>query len=366
MDKIRIGMIGVGQIGKQHCANYAKLAGAEMVAVADLDEAEARRVAAQYQIADVTTDFRQLLKRQDIQAVDVCLHNNLHAPVTIEALRAGKHVYCEKPIAGAFVDGKAMFDEAAKCGRNLSIQLSTLFVPEAKVAKRLVDAGRLGRIYHARSTGYRRRNRPFVDGYGTPAFVQKQIAAGGALIDMGVYHISQILYLVGRPKVERISGKVYQETGMDPKRREASGYNVEELGLGFVKCAGGFTLDILESWAIHLNEFDGSCIVGSEGGIRLEPFGYYTTLDDVESDVTFDLKHTDWRWHQCNPDEEAYDSAQGHWVAALQGRVPLIPTSEIALATMLISEGIYLSDRLGREVTPEEVLANSKSTAVKV
>lgn len=366
MDRIRIGMIGVGQIGKQHCENYSKIPGAEMVAIADLNEPEAKRVAAQYQVPDVYTDFRQLLNRDDIQAVDVCLHNNLHAPVTIEALRAGKHVYCEKPIAGAYVDGKAMVDEAAQCRKYLSIQLSTLFTKEAKVAKRLIDAGRLGRIYHARSTGYRRRNRPFVDGYGTPAFVQKQISAGGALIDMGVYHISQILFLIGQPKVQRISGKVYQETGMNPERRKESGYNVEELGLGFIKCAGGVTLDILESWAIHLNPFDGSSVVGTEGGIRLEPFSYHTTFEDVEGDMTFDLSHTDWRWHQCNPDEDAHDSAQAHWVAALQGRVPLVPTAEIALATMLISEGIYLSDRLGHEVTPDEVLENSKSTAVKV
>jgi predicted dehydrogenase len=369
MDKVRIGVIGVGQIGKMHLGGYSKISGAEMVAVADINEAEARRVAEEHKIPNVYTDFRKLLGRDDIVAVDVCLHNNLHAPVTIEALRGGKHVYCEKPMAGSYVDAKAMYSEAQKRGLKLHIQLFSLYVKETKVAKRLIEAGMLGKIYHARSTGYRRRGRPYVDGYGTASFVKKEIAAGGALYDMGVYHIAQMLHLLGTPKLARISGKVYQETDMDANRRRLSGYDVEELGLGFVKFEGGLTLDIIESWAIHLNKFEGSSIVGSKGGLRLEPFSYHTTVNDVDVDSTFDVNSADWRWHQLvesEPNYDAYDSSQHHWIAALQGRVPLLPTAKVALDTMLISEGIYLSDRLGREVTAEEVIANSKSTAVKV
>jgi predicted dehydrogenase len=366
MKNIRIGVIGVGQIGKHHLSTYKNVAGAEVVAAADINQAEMKRVADEYKIPNTYADFRQLLQRDDIDAVDVCLHNNLHAPVTIAALRAGKNVYCEKPMAGAYVDAKAMYDEARRLGRKLSIQLSTLFAKETKAARRLIQAGRLGRIYHARSTGFRRRGRPYVDGYGTASFVQKHVASGGALYDMGVYHIAQVLYLLDMPKVERISGKTYQQTDMDEDRRRTSGYNVEELGLGLVKFAGGITLDIIESWAIHLDPFEGGYIVGSEGGIRLQPFSYHATQCDLEMDGTFNINAADWRWHQLNPNESAYDSPQHHWIAAQQGIVDLLATDEVALETMLISEGIYLSDRLGREVTAEEVLANSQSTAVNI
>ena len=203
-----------------------------------------------------------------------------------------------------------------------------------------------------------------MDGYGSDNFVRKAIASGGALYDMGVYPIAQMLYLLGQPTIRRISGKVYQETGMDAGRRQSSGYNVEELGLGFVKFAGGLTLDIIESWAIHLNAFEGSSIVGAAGGLRLNPFSFHTTLSDVEMDGAFDLAGTDWRWHQLRANEDAYDSPQHHWIAALQERVPLLPTAELALQTMLVSEGIYLSDKLGREVSAAEVAELSKSTAV--
>ncbi|MGC8668059.1 MAG: Gfo/Idh/MocA family protein [Chthonomonadales bacterium] len=366
MEKVRIGCIGVGQIAKHHLEQYSRIEGAEVVAAADINEQELHAVADRFNIPHRYTDFRELLKRDDIQSVDVCLHNNLHAPVTIAALEAGKNVYCEKPMAGAYRDALAMYRAAKDTGRMLSIQLSTLFSKETKMAKKLIDDGHLGRIYHARSTGFRRRGRPYVDGYGTASFVKKEIAAGGALYDMGVYHIARILYLLGLPKVERISGKTYQETGMDEARRSASGYNVEELGLGFVKLEQGITVDIIEAWAMHLGGLEGSSILGSKGGIRLEPFSFHTTLSDIEMNATFEVDQTDWRWHQLDPTQAAYDSPQHHWIAAQQGRVPLLPTAEAALATMLVSEGIYLSDRLGREVTADEVEAMSQSTAMKV
>lgn len=366
MGKIRIGMIGVGQIAKSHLKQYKEIADAEIVAACDINEVELQNVCEEHRIPHQYTDFRKMLERDDLDAVDVCLHNNYHMAATIAGLEAGKNVYCEKPIAGSYVDGKAMLDAAKDCGKMLHIQLATIYQKETQAARTLIEDGKLGRVYHARSTGYRRRGRPFVDGYGSPTFVKKEEAAGGALFDMGVYHISQMLYLLGNPKVQQISGKIYQETDIDPKRKETSGYNVEELGLGFVKLDQNITLDIIEAWAIHLNAFEGSSIVGSQGGIRLDPFSYHTTISDLEMDSTINLGAMDYRRHQLRDDYDAYDSSQHHWIAALQGRSTLLPTAEIALQTMLISQGIYLSDVLKREVSAEEVVSQSKSTAIRI
>lgn len=366
-DKVRIGVIGVGQIGKHHLDNYRKLDQAEVVAIADVNEAEGQRVAERYGIPHVYTRFQDLLQRDDIEAVDVALHNNLHMPVTVAALEAGKHVYCEKPIAGSYRDAERMVQAAQETGRKLSIQLFSLFTDETKAARALIDAGKLGRIYFARSTGYRRRGRPYVDGYGSQFFVQKEHASGGALYDMGVYHIARMLYLLDNPDVLTITGKTYQETGMDERRQNLSGYNVEELGAGFVRLANNIALDIIEAWAIHLDAFEGSFVVGSEGGVRLDPFGYFATLtDDLDISGTFDLERFRYRTHQLRDNADAYDSPQAHWVAALQGRVPLLPTAALALNTMLISEGIFLSEKLGREVTAGEVRETSVSTAIKL
>ena len=365
-EKVRIGIIGVGQIGKHHLDNYAKLDTVELVAAADLNEAEVERVAEKYGIPNTYTDFRKLLERDDLDAVDVCLHNNFHMPVVVEVLRSGKHVYCEKPMAGAYTDAARMLEVAREVNRLIHIQTANLYFNETKVAKQLIDDGQLGKLYHARSYGHRRRGRPFVDGYGTPTFVQKRNSGGGALYDMGVYHINTIMYLLGNPAVERISGKAYQETAINATRQEKSGYDVEELGLGFVRLADNKTLDIMESWAVHMDQFPGSMILGSEGGIRLAPFGFFRSDDNLDYDITINMGSYQWRSHTVHEIGDVYDSSQEHWVAALQGRVDLLNTAEVALNTMLISEGIYLSSKLGREVTADEVVEMSVSTAVKV
>ena len=365
-DEIRIGIIGIGQIGSRHLDMYQKIPGARVVALADVNASELSRVAAGHGIEDTCTDFRRLIARDDVQAVDVCLHNNLHMPVSVAALEAGKHVYCEKPMAGSYRDAEAMTAAATKAGRRLSIQLDPLFSAETQAARCLIRDGRLGKVYHGRTTGYRRRGRPFVDGYGSPAFVQKRSSGGGALYDAGVYRITQMLHLLGNPSVERISGKTYQEIAIDEQRRTASGYDVEESGFGFVRLSGNLTMDIVECWAVHLDQLNGSVVLGSEGGVRLNPFGFFQSVGDLDLNSTADLSSFLYRQHNVRGVGDEYDSPQVHWVRALQGRVELLPTAELALAAMLVSEGIYLSERLGREVSAEEVKNSSISNAIAV
>ncbi|MEM7535109.1 MAG: Gfo/Idh/MocA family oxidoreductase [Chloroflexota bacterium] len=365
-EPIRVGMIGVGQIGKAHVNTYSQMDNVEMVALADLNVAEGNRVAEMNGIPNVYTDFRKMLERDDIQAVDVCLHNNFHMPVTVAALEAGKDVFCEKPMAGAYTDAEKMLETARSLGRKLGIQVRNIFLSDTKAAKYMIDEGHLGKLYHARSTGYRRRGRPFVDGYGTPTFVQKHNSGGGALYDMGVYHINTILYLLDNPEVLRVTGKTYQETDMDANRREISGYNVEELGLGFVRFEENMSLDIIEAWAIHIDEFESPFVVGSKGGVRVSPFSFHQSIGDLDLSSTANMGTFDYRLHNVHGQGDTYDGPQQHWIAGLQGRVEPIPTAEIALNTMLISEGIYLSEKLGREVTAEEIREMSVSTAVSV
>ena len=153
---------------------------------------------------------------------------------------------------------------------------------------------------------------------------------------------------------------------MDPRRQEISGYNVEELGIGLIRLEGNILLEFIESWAIHLDSFEGSYVVGSKGGVRLEPFGFFHSVGDLSFNSTANLGEFNYRLHNVHEQGDIYDSPQHHWVAALQGRVELLPTAELALNTMLISEGIYLSNSLGREVTAEEIRAASKSSAIQV
>lgn len=378
-DKVKIGIIGAGQIGKEHLAAYQLLENVEVVAICDINEQELNRVAEQYHIKHRYTDFRQMLLRDDIAAVDVCLHTNYHKAAALEAFRHGKHVYCEKPLAGSFADGKEMLEAAKAAGCMLHVQLRNLYTVNHRVAKQLIEADEIGKIYYMRSTGLRRRGRPFVDSNASPAFVQKRNAGGGGLYDVGVYHISEIMSLAGNPEVERISGRVYQEVAMDEARKKISGYDVEETGVGMVYFKNGSTLDIAETWAMHLDTLGTSFVVGQKGGIALavtkpalphvqeiKPMRLFTTKHDLEMNTTFCTTEIEYRWRSCQGDNWMYESSQGNWIGALQGKAQLYPTAELTLKTLLIQEGIYLSHSLNREVSAAEVVEKSQAVALNL
>ncbi len=362
--KVRIGIIGCGQIAQQHLRNYREIAQAEVVACADILPEAANATAAVFDIPNVYYTAQEMLQRDDLDAVDVCLHNNLHVSGTLAVLERGLPVYCEKPMAGSYRDAVTMLEAAKKHEKMLHIQLGMIYSDETRAARELIDAGELGDIYHARSTGFRRRGRPYVDGYGKPPFVQIQNSGGGALYDMGVYHISQMLYLLGNPVITRISGTTYQKLAMNEERRRAAGYSVEELAVGLVRFEAGLTLDIIEAWAIQLGGMEGSSLVGTKGGIRLSPFSFHRSVGELDLDAETDLHSARYRWNKLHGENDLYANSQVHWIAALQGRAQLLPTAEIALNTMLISAGIYLSAKLGREVSAEEVRESAVSTAI--
>ena len=368
MGKVKVGIIGCGVIARQtHGPTYKKYADkVEIVGACDIIREKLDSYCDEFNIPKRFDKISDMLADPEIQAVDICLHNNMHSPVAVEAMRRGKDVYSEKPMAGSYADALAMVEAAKKYGRKLHVQLAQIYSASSFVAKRLIDGGDLGKIYHVRSTGFRRRGRPYVDGYGEKEFVSSKVAGGGALLDMGVYHISQLLYLTGNVKPVRVVGNKYQEIDMDPKRAGISGYDVEELITGMIDFGDNFTMDLIESWAINLDGFEGSSIAGSKGGIRLHPFSYHYTKHDVEFDATFIEDDLNFRSSTVHPEEMYLRNSQGHWAAALLGECELLPTAAIALNTQLIQDSLYLSHDLRRQVTTDEVIAASKSKNAEV
>jgi predicted dehydrogenase len=205
-----------------------------------------------------------------------------------------------------------------------------------------------------------------VDGYGEKEFNSKYWASGGAMYDMGVYHISQLLFILGLPKLERVSGQVYQKIDMHEGRQKEGGFDVEELGVGLVKFSGGLTMDILESWAINAVRFPPSFVAGSKGGLSLgDELVFTSEMAGYPAKTKFDLGAEVYRTHQIDPTLSLYDNSIAHWVGALRGECELYDTKRIALETMLVSEGIYQSGAKGREVTAEEIRKDSVPSYIK-
>lgn len=377
--EIRVGIIGCGMIAASHVAGYQMMPNVKVVACCDINEIRMEAFAAKWNIPNKYLDYRQLIARDDLDSVDICVHNNLHAPLAIAAMRAGHNVYCEKPMAGSYTDAKKMYDVSEETGKMLHIQLGRIYSPQAHAARELIENGTLGKVYHMRSYGYRRRYRPFMDisenGFARE-FDTQEWAGHGALYDMGVYHISLMLYLMNNPKVERVTGHLYQEVPLDPVNSKLVQFDVEEMGTGLVTFEDNLTMDILETWAINAGKesFPPNLVAGSKGGLTIKAMGevgmgvsdnlvLYSDMGDYMTDTKFDLFSGELKKSRKDQTYSYYMDTVGHWVHALREDCALLNTKDLALNMVLIADGMSLSDKLRREVTADEIREMSVSIA---
>ena len=402
---IRVALIGTGMISHRHMKVWSHIPEVQVVAAAEIDAAALKRWGEQYHFEekDLYTDFREMLKRDDIDAVDVCVHNNLHAPVSIAVMKAGFDCYCEKPMSGSYFDSKLIYDCARATGRKLAVQISSLFSGQTLIARKLIETGKLGEIYHARVSEALWRRRPHVDraaGQCSAAFQDVSMAGHGALIDTGVYHIGQMLYLLGLPEVDTVLGKLYQKVPVGgPEWADSRSYaashpmGVDEMGVGFATFKNGLTLEICEANAANVDQVGHSYIAGTRGGLQysmpdafggdwsmgMPPFGQlpeflqptltYTGLDEFGFKIT-----TDYHPYENQQDLKYYDPLmtqwfdnQLHWYHYLTGILTdetRYDTPLIALKTSLLAEGIVLSSERSAAVTAEEIMDLSKSISM--
>ncbi len=158
-EPIRIGMIGYGFMGRAHTNAYKRVPDffpelkyrPVLQAACARNEEKVKAFAEQWGYASHETDWRELLKRDDIDAVDICVPNNLHKEMAIAAAEAGKMILCEKPLAMNVAEGKEMCDAVEKAGVANTVWYNYRRIPAVSLAKQLIDDGRLGRIYHYRS-----------------------------------------------------------------------------------------------------------------------------------------------------------------------------------------------------------------------
>ena len=406
MDKeIRVAFIGTGFISHRHMKVWAHIPQVKVVAAANRSEQALKEWGARYGIdeKDLYTDFREMLKRDDIDAVDVCVHNNLHAPMAIAVMKAGFDCYLEKPMSASYYDSKLIYDCAKATGRKLAVQISSMFSAQTLIAKKLIDAGKLGDIYHARVSEATWRRRPHVDrpaGALSAAFQDTPMAGHGALIDVGVYHLGQMLYLLDLPELDTVVGKLYQKVPIGgPSWADSANYalthpmGTEEMGVGFATFKNGLSLEVSEANATNIEETGNSYITGTKGGLQytmpdafggdwamgMPPFGFipdvlqptlkYYGLDEFGFAVT-----TDYRPYENQQDLKYYDPEmtqwfdnQLHWYNYLTGKLTdetRYDTPLIALNTSLLAEGIVLSSERGSAITADEIKSLSRSNAM--
>ena len=407
MKELRIGIIGCGMISHRHMTVIENLKALgynlKVVAAAEVKKDRLMAWGKQYGLdeKDLYQDFREMLKRDDIDEIEVCVHNNLHTSVATAVMAAGFPCYSEKPMAASYADAKILYDAQKKYGQKLAVQISSIYNPQTRIAKKMIAEGKLGKVYHARSVGHRRQGRPGYDmPFFSPDFIDPKIGVHGPLFDLGIYHLAQMLYVLGMPELESVYGFQSCDYWTDPAIDKLVGRTapVEDLGVGLARFKGGLSMDIYEDWAIHMEDIGGSFIAGSLGGLKFldvdqtggpmaVPAGgqivgggnlqkprlvYYgvdsearlfeTKLDCAIGDVTGQQELL------IHPEMAMYNDNQLQWYSYLWGDLTdetRIDSPYIAMQTAFLSEGVVLSSELGRSVTADEIKAMAKSIALR-
>ncbi|MCH2115626.1 MAG: Gfo/Idh/MocA family oxidoreductase [Pirellulales bacterium] len=355
---MQLGIIGAGTIGEVH-ARAAHAVGQTVVAVADLELAKAQRLAAAYPGARATNTISDLLDDAAIDAVVIAVPNKWHRPLAVDALRAGKDVLLEKPMALTAAECSEVNRVVADTGRILQIGMVYRFSAAAQAAKSVIDQGDLGEIYHAKAHMIRRRGVPGLGGW----FTNKGLSGGGPLIDVGVHMIDLASWLMGFPLADRVSGKVYSYFGrrmadyvyeqMWAGPPQLSGLcDVEDSAHALIRFAGGATLDLQVSWAINMPQANGVGpgfvgIFGDRGGLTFELGGDHVNLaaerHGRNTDTQFQL-----------PDTEPFAEQAKAFGDCVANRHQPSATGAQGQLVLSIIDAIYASSTADQEVKVEE------------
>jgi predicted dehydrogenase len=348
MSKIlKVGVIGVGGIAVTHMPGWAASEHTEVVTGCDINETILQKWGKQHQVARLVTDPTELIRDPGIDIIDICTPNNYHAPVTIAALEAGKHVLCEKPLAPTPAEIRQMIAARDRSGKMLMTAQHFRFRGSSKAMKAEIDSGTLGDIYHARSWMLRRAAAPT-----RPGFIMKKHSSGGPCIDIGVHILDLTLWFMGNPRPVSVTGVARAELAHQPGAFSVWGgpipseFDVEDFAAAFVRFENGATLVLEVSWLLHHDadvEDTQMWLYGTRAGCHWPKCEVYESNYSTAQFYNRALKIT------RDPVEphalECIEFAQ----AIVDGAPSPVP-AEQSLQVMTILDGIYRSQQSGGEI----------------
>ncbi len=340
---LRVAVLGLG-IGKHHVRDFVACEDAEVVAVCDVSETQLEHTRKRWGIENLYTDYKRLLSEQKPDAVAIALPNYLHEPVTIEALRAGCHVLCEKPMALNAEGAQRMLNVARETGKTLMINFNRRFHASATAAKRFCEGGRLGQIYFARSVWHRRRGFPSFGSW----FGVKSQSGGGALIDLGIHRLDLALWLMGYPEPVTVSAATYNHLGTARGALERKLFDVEDLVTAYIRFRNGSTMVLEASWALNQQEADlmTTTLYGTKGGLieknLNETYEFDAYAYTEENGVLID--------HHLKRLSTREQLPQEHFVDCIRNNKTPGPSAEHGVIIMKILDVIYASAEAGREI----------------
>jgi predicted dehydrogenase len=332
MDTIGVALIGSGYIAHYHARGLRELSNVELRTLCSLDGEASEQFAEEYGIGEVTDRIDGLAVRQDIQAVIISTPNKFHAPYAIEFMKNGKDVFVEKPMAVSAQQGSEMIECAQRMGRVLMVGHMWRFDTEVNFIRDLVQSGKLGEIIKTKGYGIHVNWGP--GGW----FVDKDLAGGGALVDMGVHAIDTVRYILGDPQPKEVYAKISTRFG---------DYEVDDTSVVVITWDNG-TVSIIESgwWHPHADAPEaGTQIFGTLGYASLFPTSYKLKAGEDMRETVPEIPK---RKEHC--DQVMYTRQMKHFIECILSRSEPAASMMHGQTALQIMEAAYESARTGEVV----------------
>ncbi|MBN1556267.1 MAG: Gfo/Idh/MocA family oxidoreductase [Phycisphaerae bacterium] len=348
--KLRVGIVGAGAIGTVHANAYKAVDEIETAAFCDVNETALQKAADTFGVSNCFTDFDQFLK-SDVDVVNVSVGNVLHKKFAVAALRAGKHVFLEKPMAMNSAEAQEINNEAKKAGKVLQIGMVRRFSPQAQVIRECYKKGMLGEVYHTRAVLMRRRGIPGLGGW----FTTMSQSGGGPMIDIGVHWFDAAMYLSDQWEPTAVSAKTYAKFGprmkdyvytdmwAGPPKYDGV-FDVEDYSTGLVRFGEKATMSFEIAWACNAESPSFVELLGDKGGVRYDSGAslvVYTEHGGRVADIQL----------QYDNRENIFEGQARALLANCRGKKNEAATGQQGVTLMRLIDAIYASGKANQEVS---------------
>ncbi|MDF1753455.1 MAG: Gfo/Idh/MocA family oxidoreductase [Verrucomicrobiales bacterium] len=353
----KVGIIGAGGMVGYHIDGFRQ-GGGEVAAIADMNLDAACKAAEAHNIETVYESVDDMLD-SDIDAVSIIVPNKFHAPLAIQAMEAGKHVFCEKPPALNAAEAAEMIEVAETYGATLMFNFNNRARPESREMMKLIEEEEIGRINSAQAKWIRRTGIPGFGGW----FTNRALSGGGPMIDL-LHMLDLAMYFMGYPEPAYVMGQTFDDFIKDKNfkgpwgipDREDGITDVEAAAHGFISFETGQVLNFQISWAEMVKREEVSVVFqGSKAGGKVERlFGTDgfddTAIDTCELYVQEEGKSVNkiLRAEACE-DMGRINSA-ANFVETIDGKAEPLNTPDQALILMKIIDAVYESAKSGAPV----------------
>lgn len=350
MEKVKVALVGAGNIANQHLESYKNVADAEVYAICDIDPVRLKMTADKFGIERRYPDIDSMLKDlPELDAADVCVWNCSHAECSIKALNAGLHVLCEKPMAYNTEQAVQMQEAAKKNNKLLMIGFVLRFSDDAKIAKDFIDQGYLGDIYYAKAQYIRRHGNP--GGW----FCDKARSGGGPVIDIGVHVIDLTRYLMGNPRPVSVYAAAYDNIGKRDNLKTSVAWvpygatekdpcSVEDFATAIIRYDNGAVTQLETSYSLNGENVERRALYGTKAGLDLSNgVKLYTTCNDFLADI--DIKTENYK-----NSSDLFTNEMAHFIDCVKNGTECRAKAEDGITVMRILDAIYESAKTGHEV----------------